>query len=72
LLAFQFAPFKPGNKGTLAERAKALGLEPLSLKFVKGEGIMMDAQKFINQNEKGDLFCMTSLRCRVHFLFEVL
>ncbi|XP_045167532.2 S1 RNA-binding domain-containing protein 1-like isoform X2 [Mercenaria mercenaria] len=48
-----FAPFKPGNKGTLAERAKALGLEPLAMRFVKGEGVRMEAEKFVNTEEKG-------------------
>ena len=59
---FQFAPFKPGNKGTLAERAKALGLEPLSLTFVKGEGQRIEAQKYINKNEKGLICFLTHIR----------
>ncbi|OWF38227.1 S1 RNA-binding domain-containing protein 1-like isoform X2 [Mizuhopecten yessoensis] len=29
-----YAPYKPGHKGTLAERARALGLEPLALQYI--------------------------------------
>ncbi|CAG2235560.1 unnamed protein product [Mytilus edulis] len=30
-----YAPFKPGHKGTLAERARALNLEPLAITFLE-------------------------------------
>ncbi|KAL4238739.1 nucleic acid binding [Mactra antiquata] len=48
-----FAPFKPGNKGTLAERAKALGLEPLAEKFLAGTGLKSEADMLINKEKKG-------------------
>lgn len=50
---FQYAPFKPGSKGTLSERAKALGLEPLALQFLKGTAKICDTKNFLNPDTKG-------------------
>ncbi|XP_052766286.1 S1 RNA-binding domain-containing protein 1-like [Mya arenaria] len=48
-----YAPFKPGNKGTLAERARALGLQPLALKYISGRGWKTEADAFIKKDTKG-------------------
>ncbi|XP_050408059.1 S1 RNA-binding domain-containing protein 1 [Patella vulgata] len=45
-----FAPFKPGHKGTLAERARKLGLEPMALKILDGRSV--DLSTLVNKNEK--------------------
>ena len=55
LLVFQYAPYKPGNKGSLAERARALGLEPLALQFVNGD-YNVQPVKFVQTGEKGLCF----------------
>ena len=46
----QYAPFKPGSKGTLAARARELGLEPLAHSYLNGGG---NASKFIKLGVKG-------------------
>ncbi|CAL1528427.1 unnamed protein product [Lymnaea stagnalis] len=38
-----YAPFKPGHKGTYAERAKALGLEPLAQKILDGKAVNLNS-----------------------------
>ncbi|ESP04111.1 hypothetical protein LOTGIDRAFT_136816 [Lottia gigantea] len=45
-----YAPFKPGHKGTLAERAKKLGLEPTALMILDGK--QFNLQKLVNKQEK--------------------
>ncbi|KAL3873138.1 hypothetical protein ACJMK2_036292 [Sinanodonta woodiana] len=47
-----YAPFKPGNKGSLAERARALGLEPLALQYLEASPYI-NPEQYINQEEKG-------------------
>lgn len=51
-LYFQYAPFKPGHKGTLAERAKALGLEPLASDYLNSPQ-HVDPKKYIDHSVKG-------------------
>ncbi|KAK7104249.1 S1 RNA-binding domain-containing protein 1-like [Littorina saxatilis] len=46
-----YAPFKPGHKGSLAERAKALGLEPAALAVLDGK--MIKLENYIKPGEKG-------------------
>ncbi|XP_076464410.1 S1 RNA-binding domain-containing protein 1-like [Babylonia areolata] len=46
-----YAPYKPGHKGSLAERAKAAGLEPAALAILDGKPV--DLSKFIRPGEKG-------------------
>lgn len=48
----QYAPFKPGHKGTLAERAKALGLETLASDYLNKPN-QVDLKKYINHSVKG-------------------
>ncbi|XP_063429941.1 S1 RNA-binding domain-containing protein 1-like [Mytilus trossulus] len=47
-----YAPFKPGHKGTLAERARALNLEPLAITFLERpwEGKL---EQYVDPNVKG-------------------
>ena len=59
-MALQYAPYKPGNKGSLAERARALGLEPLALQIMKGDSNVNPIQ-YVKPQEKG-------LYCRFFFL----
>ncbi|KAK3592935.1 hypothetical protein CHS0354_011735 [Potamilus streckersoni] len=47
-----YVPFKPGNKGSLAERARALGLEPLALQYLEASP-NINPEQYINQQEKG-------------------
>ncbi|XP_052275908.1 S1 RNA-binding domain-containing protein 1-like isoform X2 [Dreissena polymorpha] len=47
-----FAPFKTGSKGTLAERARSLGLEPLAVLFSKGFGTNAEAAKLVQHDTK--------------------
>ena len=47
----QYAPYKPGHKGSLAERAKALGLEPAAMSILSGK--MINFESFIKPGEKG-------------------
>ena len=47
----QYAPYKPGHKGSLAERAKALGLEPAAMSILNGK--MINFENFIKPGEKG-------------------
>jgi len=53
LIFFKFAPYKPGSKGTLAERARTLGLEPLAIKFLNGTARITDANRYIHRDTKG-------------------
>ncbi|XP_041352808.1 S1 RNA-binding domain-containing protein 1-like [Gigantopelta aegis] len=46
-----YAPFKPGHKGSLAERARKLGLEPPAMKILDGRLVAL--KQFINTEEKG-------------------
>ncbi|KAK3799213.1 hypothetical protein RRG08_054340 [Elysia crispata] len=46
-----YAPFKPGHKGTHAERARALGLEAPALKILNGQSFGLES--FINPSKKG-------------------
>ena len=48
----QYAPFKPGHKGTHAERARALGLEAPALKILNGQSFGLES--FINPSKKGE------------------
>jgi len=48
----QYAPFKPGHKGTLAERARALNLEPLALRFLSTPWDV-NVHQYINTKIKG-------------------
>lgn len=59
----QFAPFKPGSKGTLAERARALGLEPYALKFLNESARIADASDYIDKNTKGILLNFMFHKC---------
>lgn len=47
-----YAPFKPGHKGTLAERARALNLEPLALRFLSTPWDV-NVHQYINTKIKG-------------------
>ncbi|KAL8619606.1 hypothetical protein ACOMHN_019662 [Nucella lapillus] len=46
-----YAPFKPGHKGSLAERAKAAGLEPAAMGILDGKP--GDLRMFIKAGDKG-------------------
>lgn len=48
----QYAPFKPGHKGTYAERARALGLEPFARAVMDGKEAP-DLKSAVNVKEKG-------------------
>ena len=50
----QYAPYKPGSKGTLAERARELGLEPLAMKLITPPG-RANLYEVINPNIEGNL-----------------
>ena len=50
----QYAPFKEGNKGSLAERAKAVGLE-LTAKAIL-DGMHVDLSTLLNPCKKGITF----------------
>ncbi|KAK3094188.1 hypothetical protein FSP39_025197 [Pinctada imbricata] len=45
-----YAPYKPGSKGTLAARARALGVEPLANAILKGSGSSL---QYVKPNVKG-------------------
>ncbi|XP_060070603.1 S1 RNA-binding domain-containing protein 1-like [Ylistrum balloti] len=47
-----YAPYKPGHKGTLAERARALGLEPLALQYINHPW-RIDTEAYIRPDTKG-------------------
>ncbi|CAG5130679.1 unnamed protein product, partial [Candidula unifasciata] len=46
-----YAPFKPGHKGTYAERARALGLETLAQNLLEGKYVSLHSA--VNVNTKG-------------------
>ncbi|GFS19498.1 S1 RNA-binding domain-containing protein 1, partial [Elysia marginata] len=46
-----YAPFKPGHKGTHAERARAVGLEAPAQKLLSGQNFGLEC--FINPSKKG-------------------
>nr|XP_022329484.1 S1 RNA-binding domain-containing protein 1-like [Crassostrea virginica] len=47
-----YAPYKPGNKGTLAERARALNLEPVAMTCIQNP-IHVNINKHISLGVKG-------------------
>ncbi|XP_037957011.1 S1 RNA-binding domain-containing protein 1 [Teleopsis dalmanni] len=49
-LEFLYAPYKPANKGTLADRAKALGLEKCANQLLLGEGPKVYLRNYIDRN----------------------
>ncbi|XP_046336973.2 S1 RNA-binding domain-containing protein 1-like isoform X2 [Haliotis rufescens] len=46
-----YAPYKPGHKGSLAERARKLGLEEPALQILDGKHV--ELEKLVRQGEKG-------------------
>ncbi|XP_067680479.1 S1 RNA-binding domain-containing protein 1-like isoform X2 [Haliotis asinina] len=46
-----YAPFKPGHKGSLAERARKLGLEEPALQILDGKHVQLET--LVRQGEKG-------------------
>ena len=49
----QYAPFKPGHKGTHAERARAVGLEAPAQKLLRGQNFALES--LINPSKKGKM-----------------
>lgn len=49
----QYAPYKTDSKTTLAERAKALGLEEVTLKILSGDVNRPNLTKFVNKSVEG-------------------
>lgn len=47
-----YAPYKPGHKGTLAERARALNLEPVAMACIQNSG-NVNLNKYIKLGVKG-------------------
>lgn len=52
-VCLQYAPFKSESKSTLVERAKAVGLEDISLSIVAGASSRFDLQKYVSENVEG-------------------
>lgn len=49
----QYAPYKTESKTTLAERAKALGLEDITLKILAGDDSRPSLDAFVNKSVEG-------------------
>lgn len=49
---FQYAPYKEGSKGTLAARAKEVGLEPLALNVLNDPN-RVNFNSWVKQGKKG-------------------
>lgn len=49
----QYAPYKTDSKTTLAERAKALGLEDITLQILSGDVNRPNLTKFVNKSVEG-------------------
>ncbi|KAK7490172.1 hypothetical protein BaRGS_00018517 [Batillaria attramentaria] len=58
-----YAPFKPGHKGSLAERAKALGLEPPAMSILDGKTVNFN--QYVKPDEKGESVVGVSSRSEV-------
>ena len=55
LIHFQYAPFKKGGKGTLAERARAHGLEAPAQELVANPARVINLEKFVNSAVQGEM-----------------
>lgn len=49
---FQYAPYKTGSKGTKAQRAKQLGLEPAAISLIENPG-ELNLFSYVKPNVKG-------------------
>lgn len=49
----QYAPYKTESKATLAERAKALGLEDVALKILGGDASRPNLNDFVKKSVEG-------------------
>ncbi|XP_035226470.1 S1 RNA-binding domain-containing protein 1-like isoform X2 [Stegodyphus dumicola] len=56
-----YAPFKPGNKKTLAERSKKLGLEPIALQILEMKTSLSNAKlsSFVKSQKGKCLICIS-------------
>lgn len=52
-LSSQYAPFRKGGKGTLAERARLLGLESPAEQVLKSPDKAVGLGRFVNASTKG-------------------
>ena len=51
----QYAPFKKGGKGTLAERARCLGLDIPAQKILTSPNNLISLSKYIKTSKEGKL-----------------
>lgn len=54
-----YAPYKPGHKGTLAERARALNLEPVAMACIQNSG-NVKLNKHIKLGVKGKMISFSN------------
>ena len=52
-LLFQYAPYKTGGKGTLAERARKLGLDQPAKQILNRPGFDINMSQYFNKDVEG-------------------
>ena len=66
LYLLQYAPFKKGGKGTLAERARKNGLESLAKQILEAPNNFLNLNKYVKANTDGRLKRIENLPVNLH------